>query len=36
VVDCRFSPMARGATLAAFRIAEAKPEQVLPKIAAQL
>jgi len=35
VVDCRFSPMARGATLAAFRIAEAKPEQVLPKIAAQ-
>ncbi len=36
VVDCRFAPpMARGATLAAFRIAEPKSDELRPMVAAQ-
>lgn len=35
VIDGRFTPMARGATMATFRLSEAKTESMHPKIAAQ-
>ncbi len=35
VVDCRFAPMARGATLAAFRLADVASDTLPPRIAAQ-